>query len=241
MSQGEAKPAGDLAVRKIVPAATIAELNALYRAGSRPGVELSAADIIRYGAPQRGLPDAVNAWRWANRKNLWRGARRILVARALDVPHMYGMVWLRKLSPWGDEIDLGLASLRVVTTAGVGAIVDAFQDSFEPELFKFHGLGTGSTAEAAGDTGLETELTTQYETDNVRPTGTTAEGASANIYQTVATITVDDAVAATEHGVLSSATVGSGVLLDRSVFAVVNLASSEAIEATYEITFSAGS
>jgi hypothetical protein len=48
---------------------------------------------------------------------------------------------------------------------------------------------------------------------------------------------VSATVAATEHGILSQAATGGGVLLDRSVFSVVSLASSESIAATYQITF----
>ena len=67
-------------------------------------------------------------------------------------------------------------------------------------------------------------MTTQYVTDTIRPTGTTTEGASANIYRTVATFTPNagGTIAIIEHGILSDADVGQGVLLDRSVFAAVN-------------------
>lgn len=137
--------------------------------------------------------------------------------------------------------DTWLCSRKVVTTAGVNAIVDAFQNSIELENFKYHGVGTGSSAETIAQTGLVTELTTQYSTNNTRPTGTTAEGSSANIYQSVATITVDATVSLAEHGLFNNATVGSGVLLDRSLITpVVDLESAESFTATYELLFAAG-
>jgi hypothetical protein len=138
-------------------------------------------------------------------------------------------------------LNYGLLSNRVVTTVGVGYIVDAFQNLVEPENMKFHGFGTGTTAEAVGDTTLVTELTTQYATDNTRPTGSLAEGASGNIFRTVGTLSPDTGgtIAITEHGIFSAAS--GGVLLDRSVFSAVNLvAGSDSLQVTYEITFSAG-
>jgi len=134
---------------------------------------------------------------------------------------------------------LGVVSRKVVTTAGVGYLVDALQNLVEPENLKYHGLGTGAVAEAVGDTTLGTELTTQYNPDNTRATGTTTESA-ANVYRTVGTNTVDASAAVVEHGILTQAAVGGGVLLDRSVFSVVNLASSDSLTSTYDLTLSAG-
>lgn len=137
---------------------------------------------------------------------------------------------------------LGLASFRVVTTVGVNFIVDAFQNSVELENLKFHGIGTGSTAEAVGDTALVTELTTEY-TGNVRATGTTTEGASANIYRTVATNTLDGTPGAAlrEHGIFDQAATGGGTLLDRTVYAAITLSSGDSLQSTYDHTQTAGS
>lgn len=202
----------------------------------------SLKEIIRHGMPQRGLSKEVNRWRTANAPNLWRGARRVLLARSLHLPTFYGAVWLRKIDgKTGEVTDYGLASLRVVTTAGVNAIVDAFQNTVELETFKYHGLGTGTNAESSSDTALQTELTTQYNPDSTRATGTQGEGASANIYRTVGTITVDASAAVTEHGVFTQAATGGGTLLDRSVFSVVNLAASDSLQVPYELTIPAGS
>lgn len=151
----------------------------------------------------------------------------------LDLPRHFG----------GLITNYGVLSTRVVTTAGVGFVVDGFQNLVELENMKFHGFGTGTNAENASDSALQTELTTQYATDNVRPTGTTTEGASANIYRTVATLSPDSGgtIAITEHGVLSQAAVAGGVLFDRSVFSAVNLvAGSDSLQATYDATFASG-
>jgi hypothetical protein len=135
---------------------------------------------------------------------------------------------------------LGLASFRVVTTVGVGYIVDAWQNSVELENMKFHGLGTGSTAEDAGDTALVTELTTEY-TGNVRATGSTTEGASANIFRSVGTNTLDGTPGAAlrEHGLFSAD--AAGVLMDRTVYAAITLSSGDSLQSTADHTQVAGS
>lgn len=179
-------------------------------------------------------------WRIHNFPNYWRGAWRAQVAHMLGVPHFVGTLRLQVRHTNGTITDYGIVSKRVITTAGVGFIVDAFQNLEELENMKFHGFGTGAGAEAVGDTALATELTTEYAVDNTRPTGTTAEGASANIYQTVATLTPDASVALTEHGIFDQASNAGGVLLDRSLFAVVNLSAAESVIATYEMTLNAG-
>jgi hypothetical protein len=161
----------------------------------------------------------------------------------LRVYRNLGLIEKGLLDPRALKIeDHGLVSARVVTTAGVGFIVDAFQNSTEIENMKFHGIGTGTTAEAVGDTALVTELTTQYNPDNTRATGTTTE-AAANIYQTVATNTLDSGTpAVTEHGVLSQAATGGGVLLDRSVFSAINLngTNGDGLQSDYRLTLTAG-
>jgi hypothetical protein len=162
--------------------------------------------------------------------------RALLAENALvfELPRFFG----------GELCHYGLLSTRVVTTAGVNFIVDAFQNTTELENLKFHGFGTGTNSEASGDTALQTEETTQYATDNTRPTGSTTEGASANIYRTVATYSPDSGGtrAITEHGVFSQAATGGGTLLDRSVFSAVNLvAGSDSLQTTYDLTFTAGS
>jgi hypothetical protein len=134
----------------------------------------------------------------------------------------------------------GIASRKVVTSAGVAFLVDAWQNIVELESMRFHGVGEGDTGpEDVADTDLEAELTTEYAPDNTRATGTLAE-AAANIFRTVGTNAFDAPVALVEHGLFSSATVGAGVLWDRSVFAVINLGNGEALQSTYDLTVSAG-
>lgn len=135
---------------------------------------------------------------------------------------------------------VGWAGWKVITTAGVNFLVDAWQNSVELEVLKFHGIGTGSTAEAVGDTTLVTELTTEYNPDSTRATGSLTEGASANIFRTIGTNTLDGTPGAAlrEHAVFSAAT--AGTMWDRTVYSAITLSSGDSLQSTYDCTVSAG-
>ena len=197
--------------------------------------------MLEHGTPQAHVSDEVNRWRRDNRPNLARRLKKVQLARVLRLPTFYGALYLEKIRGDGERIPYGLATVAVVTTAGVNFIVDAFQNSVELESMNFHGFGTGSGAEAVGNTALGTELTTQYATDNTRPTGTQSEN-GANVYRTVATLDPDADVAITEHGIFSQAATGGGVLLDRSLFSAINLsgAGGDTLQATYDFTVTSG-
>src|SRR6185369_4527015 len=148
-------------------------------------------------------------------------------------------LYVAKIHAWGDVEELGLASLRVVTDAGVAFIADAFTNTVEAENMNFHGMGTGTTAEAASQTALTTELTTEYNPNSTRATG--VQTSPTNVYQTVGTNTIDSGTpAVTEHGIFSQAATGGGTMLDRSVFSAINLASGDGIQFTYQLTFTSG-
>ena len=133
----------------------------------------------------------------------------------------------------GERTDYGIISRKVVTTAFVNFMVDNMvAETTEWGDFKFHDSGVGVTAPAVGDTDIET-------TDGeARVTGSQGEGATADIYQTVGTITYTTTTAITEHGVFSQVT--GGTLLDRSTFTAINVDNTDQIEFTYELTVNDG-
>lgn len=220
-------------------------------------------------ADERHMKHEIDAWRRRNFAKFSQDLEKIRLAEKHEIPTMFGTLRLRRINStldqqnWmleqglfnpdnhgdmlqycheaGIEIDnFGLASCRVVTTAGCNFIVDAFQGTVEPEILKYHGTGDGSTAESSADTALVSEFTTELTTDNTRATGSLGEGASANIFSTVGTNPYDATVGVEEHGIFSVAAVASGVLLDRTVFTVVNITSGNSLESTYQLTMVAG-
>ena len=149
---------------------------------------------------------------------------------------------------WDDRLgrrvadDFGEISHHVITDTGVAFLVDAWQNSTEMENMKYHGCGTGTTAEAASQTALVTESTTALNPDSTRATGSLTEGASANIFRTVGTVTFDATAAITEQGIFSQAATGGGTMWDRSMFSgsTINVASGDSIQFQYDCTASSG-
>lgn len=137
----------------------------------------------------------------------------------------------------GEWVDYGVVDYRVVTTAFVTALATALHTQASPGDLYYHALGTGTGAAAVGDTGMGTELTTEY-TGNVRATGT--HTSSAGVYTSVATNTIDSGTpAVTEHGVMGAAS-GASTLIDRHVFTAVNMSAGDSFVSTYELTLTAG-
>lgn len=207
------------------------------------GMRRPMSEVAFLPAGSKGrLQDTPEARRW--RRAQWPSIRRQLarieVARMLGVQVTVPALYLKKITREGNEQLFGLAGHRVVTTAGVNFLVAAWMNTVEPEIMKYHALGTGAGAETIGQTALVTELTTAYNPDNTRATGSLIQGGTANVLRSVGTNTVDAAAAITEHGLMSQAATGGGTLWDRSLFSVINLASGDGLESTYDATFTAG-
>lgn len=151
----------------------------------------------------------------------------------------------------GFVTDCGVLSYKTITDNGVAALAAGFAGAFTISNFKFHAFGTGTTAEAEAHANLVTELTTQYASDTVRPTGSQANTASAGgppqvaTYVTVGTLSPDSGgtIAITEHGLFAIATgvgAGANTMFDRSVFSAVNLvASADSLQVTYTLSITA--
>ena len=129
---------------------------------------------------------------------------------------------------------------NLITTAGKTLLVNCMGATGSPscttfETLKYHALGTGVACSAAiGETTLETEFTTQYATDNVRPTGT--QTGTATTYQTVGVNTVDIAAAVTEFGLFTQASNAGGTMWTHICFSVVNLGIGDTLQSTYTLT-----
>jgi len=179
--------------------------------------------------------------RWRLRNQLRRGYISGWFNRhlALNLTKLTGIPTLTselrgiKICKDGRTEDYGVLGRKVVTTAFVNFMVDQLQaDTVEWGNFNFHDSGVGTTAENVADTDIET---TDGES---RATGTQVEGASANIYRSVGTISYTTTKAITEH-VLASQSTG-GTAMDRTVFSAINVVNGDSIQFTYELTVSAG-
>lgn len=173
------------------------------------------------------------AWKLSNLPNVLTGLWRFAMADLLGLPRLEGRLYIRLFQANGGMVDYGLVSTRVITTAFVNFMVDQLQtETSEWGDFKYHDSGVGTTGAAVGDTDIET---TDGES---RATGTQTEGATANIYRSVGTISYTTTKAITEHGLFSQSS--GTTLMDRHVFSAINVVNGDSIQFTYELTVSSG-
>lgn len=127
-----------------------------------------------------------------------------------------------------------------IINAGETALRDCFGGTGTPtcttvQNFKYHGLGTSATAIAETDTGCGTELTTQYNPDSTRATGSQTNN-GANVYRTVGTNTVDATVTVQEFCLMSQAATGGGTMWTRILTGGISLVSGDSVQTTYDLT-----
>lgn len=173
-----------------------------------------------------------NALRWAFIKGWLAVHIGVPIARAFGLMTAYGKLEACLIRADGSKVAYGILGYRVVTSAFVNFVTDQLQT--ETSVFgdfKYHDAGVGTTAEANGDTGIET---TDGES---RATGTQTESAS-NAYRSVGTISYTSSKAVTEHGLFNDSS--AGTLMDRTVFSAINVVSGDSIQFTYTLTLSAG-
>lgn len=168
---------------------------------------------------------------WKQRLRAWLKKHHLLKQR--HILEIQGVLSARVIRGNGKIEKLGVIAKRKVTTAFVNHLVDSLQNQTGTPIdtFKYHDSGTGTNAESNGNTTLQTAC------GEARDTGTQTEGASANIYKSVATHTYAGIFAITEHGLFSASS--SGTLMDRSVFSAINVVSGDKIEFTYQLTCNA--
>jgi hypothetical protein len=181
----------------------------------------------------RRAPKASLRWKLSNLHRLIPQALRISLAKVLKTPTFWGSLRVRHIKANGSVIDYGLVSLKLVTTAFVEFMVDQLQtETSEWGDFKYHDSGVGVTGANVADTDIET-------TDGeARATGSQEEGASAEIYKSIGTISYTTTKAITEHGLFSQAT--GTTLMDRHTFSAINVDNGDSIQFTYELTVDDG-
>ena len=120
---------------------------------------------------------------------------------------------------------------NLVVTAGKTFIASSIlKTTNSPAAMTYMGLGTGTTAAAAGDTTLQTPIASS------RVTFASATSAT-NIVTYVASFPAGTGTGAvTEAGIFNDVT--AGTMLCRTVFSVVNKGANDAMSITWQITVS---
>lgn len=119
---------------------------------------------------------------------------------------------------------------NIIVDVGFDFIADAIgKSASRPGVMGFIALGTGTTAAAAGQTALVTEID--------RNAATYAHTAGTKTFTFTAEFAAGDATGAiTEAGVFNASS--SGIMLDRVVFPVVNKGADDSLTAVFTFTMS---
>lgn len=137
--------------------------------------------------------------------------------------------WTATVYDSNGHVKQQVAGTNVVTTAGkdfLASFLVSAAAAASTFTAKYVAVGTGSTAEAVGDTALVAEVT--------RTTATITHN-GAGIYQAVASFGTNSATGAiVEYGLFTSSS--AGTLMARDTEAVVNVGASDTFVVTAQIT-----
>jgi hypothetical protein len=116
----------------------------------------------------------------------------------------------------------------IIVNAGKAIVTNRIKGSgTEPN---YVAIGTGTTAEAATQTALVTEIETRVLGTSTQQTTTTTN----DTYQVVGTVSITGTRAITESGLFDQLAVG-GNMLCRALFTVINLVSGDSLQLTWKV------
>jgi len=181
--------------------------------------------FVRYAKYRRvvnGLRDKI----WKVQRILRKGILVVTGIGGLQVHEGSLGIRVKRNGIW---YDFGTVGRKVITTAYAEFYVD--QLITETSVFgdfMWHQIGTGSTAENAADTTLVTPVEAVTEGSQVED--------SSKVYKSIADIAITATRALREHGIFNSNV--PGLLMDRTMFALVTLDNGDIFQATYKLTVS---
>jgi hypothetical protein len=136
------------------------------------------------------------------------------------------------LGRWSD----GKRFRNLVVSAGKAGMASRCNGSGGEAAFTYIATGTGTTAAAAGDTTLQTELAASGLSRANSTASRVTTSVTNDTAQLVNTFTVTGTQAVTESGVLNAASVGT--LLCRQTFSAINVVNGDSLQITWKVQFS---
>lgn len=149
------------------------------------------------------------------------GLANYLAAYGIRIPFLTGI--------WSDSIVIA----NGVTDAGKAGVASRINGSGAEAAFTYIAVGTGTTAFAAGNTTLETELAASGLSRAAATASRVTTDVTNDTAQLVLTFTVTGTQAVTESGVLNASS--SGVLLCRQTFSAINVVNGDSLQVTWKI------
>lgn len=121
---------------------------------------------------------------------------------------------------------------NLVTNAGKAGVASRINGNGGEAAFTYIAVGTGTTAAAATDTTLETEITDSGLARVAATASRVTTDVTNDTAQDTTTFSVSGTKAVTESGVLNASSVG--VLLARQVFSAINVVSGDSLTITWK-------
>ena len=150
-----------------------------------------------------------------------------LIAHGIVSPHFHKIPLL--LGHWSDKMSIS----NLVPSAGAAGVASRLMGSGSEAAFLYIGVGSGSTAANATDTGLETETTVSGLTRATGAISRSTTDVTNDTAEVTKTFSVTGTVAVTESGVYN-ASFGSGTLLNRQVFSAINVVNTDSLQMTHK-------
>jgi len=122
---------------------------------------------------------------------------------------------------------------NLVTTTGKQAVAQQLGGTTTSPMTAI-AIGTGTTAAAAADTALETEITTNGGERGAASVSNQTTTTTGDTERWIKTFTFTGSFAVTEEGILDNNTSG-GVLLAHQVFSAVNVVSGDSLQITHNV------
>lgn len=129
-----------------------------------------------------------------------------------------------------------LAFYNLVVNAGLAGMASRCNGAGAEAAFTYLAVGTGTTAPAAGNTALETEITDSGLARAAATCTRVTTTVTNDTAQLDKTWNVTGSKAVTEAGALNAAS--SGTLLGRQTFSAVNVANGDTLQVIYKFQFS---
>lgn len=126
---------------------------------------------------------------------------------------------------------------NLVVSVGKKRAADLLGGTNTPATMTALAIGTGTNAAAAGDTALQTEITTQGGQRHAATVTNITTTTTGDTEQWQWTWTFTGSFAVTEEGILDNNASG-GTLLARNTFSAVNVVSGDSLQVTHKIQFS---
>jgi len=146
------------------------------------------------------------------------GSLKISLGGGAPPTRMRGVLTLEITTP-GGQIHRRVAP-NAWPKSGEAYIVNAWRGLVPLSEARYHAFGTSTVPFAENQTQCQAELTNQTLVDNVRATGTLAQGPTPNTFESVGVTTIDrSGVVIGEFCLMTSPTVGQGTLIARVLFA----------------------